>query len=192
MVNQVTEASLRQFWTEVADQSHAMAGAVIAASAAQAVALGTACMRISLEQQAGRPEAREVPTHLARLVNIRESLAQWCDRDATAIAEFVALREAGRELAGQQLLCEAPATIGHLVLEAAELLQNFRPLVVEQVQDDLEMSIVLLAGTARAAILLLDSNLRLWPEPALLAQFEPALVELIARTGQLIPVDRIR
>ena len=77
-------------------------------------------------------------------------------------------------------------------METAVILQNFRPLVCEQVKDDLEMSIRLLAGVAQAALLLLDSNLRIWPEPDLLAEFEPVLTELDAKITALSPVERIR
>ena len=72
------------------------------------------------------------------------------------------------------------------------MLQDFRPLVIEQVQDDLEMAVSLLAGTAQAAMLLLDSNLRMWPDPALLAEFEPIRLELEKQIDQLSPVQRIR
>lgn len=188
MEERITDRSLRQFWAEVADQHHAMAGAVISASAAQAVALATACMRISLAASSD-PGSEE---RVERMVEIRTSLARWCNRDAAAIAEFVALREAGRELQGQQLLCDGPAEMGRLALEAAEAVQQFRPFVIEQVQDDLEMSLRLLAGVAQAALLLLDSNLRIWPEPALLAQYEPVITELGTGIDQLTPVDRIR
>jgi hypothetical protein len=54
------------------------------------------------------------------------------------------------------------------------------------------MAITLLAGAARAASLLLDSNLRLWPEPMLLAEFEPALAGLRAQAAALRPVERVR
>jgi hypothetical protein len=119
-------------------------------------------------------------------------LLHWCDRDASAIAEFVALREAGETLTGQQLLCQAPARIGQLSIQVARILEDFRPVVCDRVQDDLEMAITLLVGTAQAAMLLLDSNLRIWPEPVLLAQFEPVQEEMAFDLGQLSPVERIR
>ena len=84
-----------------------------------------------------------------------------------------------------------PLEMGSLAAEAAALLQEFRPLV-RGVQDDLEMAITLLAGAARAASLLLDSNLRLWPEASLLAAYEPALAGLREQTGGLRPVERVR
>jgi formiminotetrahydrofolate cyclodeaminase len=192
MKHQITENTIRQFITEVSEQHHAMAGAVIAASAAQAAALGRACMQISLERRGEALDAVDVAGRIQQITNIKNSLADWCDRDATAIAEFVALREAGDELGGQQLLCHAPAEISRLAIEVAENLQDFRSLVSEQVQDDLEMSLRLLTGAAHAALLLLDSNLRLWPDEALLDEFEPVLAELESSIRQLTPVARIR
>jgi hypothetical protein len=84
-----------------------------------------------------------------------------------------------------------PLEMGSLAAEAAVLLQEFRPLVLGG-QDDLEMAITLLAGAARAASLLLDSNLRLWPEAALLAEYEPALAHLREQAESVRPVERIR
>lgn len=192
MKHQITENTVRQFTDEVANQHHAMAGAVIAASAAQAVALGTACLRITLEQRTKTLNADVIGALVKQLADIKATLLNWCNRDATAIAEFVALRDAGDELSGQQLLCDAPAEVSRLSITAANILQNFRPLVSERVQDDLEMSITLLAGTAQAAMLLLDSNLRIWPEKALLDQYEPIQIDLEQRIRQLTPTARIR
>ena len=54
------------------------------------------------------------------------------------------------------------------------------------------MAISLLAGAARAANLLLDSNLRIWLEPDLLAQFEPIQDALLTDIDRLSPLTRIR
>jgi formiminotetrahydrofolate cyclodeaminase len=187
-----SQNTVEQFTDEVSRQDFAMAGAVIAASAAQAVALGVACMQISLKNRPDTLDTPELHRPIEQVLAIKNSLIEWCNRDATAIAEFVALREAGDELSGQQLLCDAPAAVGRSAVQAATILQNFRPLVSEQVQDDLEMSITLLAGTAQAAMLLLDSNLRLWPLAALLDKYEPIRAELERQIHQLTPVARIR
>ena len=47
-------------------------------------------------------------------------------------------------------------------------------------------------GRRAPSFLLLDSNLRIWPEADLLAQFEPELAALDALTGRLEPVARVR
>jgi formiminotetrahydrofolate cyclodeaminase len=190
--HQTTHNTVRQFIAEVSEQRHAMAGAVIAASAAQAASLGMACLRISLQRQGDDLNGADVPGRIQQITYIKDSLIAWCDRDATAIAEFVSLREAGDELSGQQLLCRAPAQVSRPAIEAAASLQDFRPLVCEQVRDDLEISISLLAATAQAAMLLLDSNLRTWPEAVLVEEFEPIRANLQAEIDQLTPVPRIR
>lgn len=192
MSKKVTEQTIHQFTDNVRNQRHAMAGAVISASAAEAVALGRACMQISLDKSNGTLDAGDVTARMARMDQIWTDLLHWCDRDATAIAEFVALRDAGNTLAGQQLLCDAPGQISRLSLDAAHLLQDFRPLVHDQVHDDLEMALTLLAGTAQAAMLLLDSNLRHWPDRPLLDQFEPIRTGLEQDIRQLTLVARIR
>jgi hypothetical protein len=79
-----------------------------------------------------------------------------------------------------------------LAIEAARFLEDFRTAVIERVGDDLEMSICLLTGSAQAAALLLDSNMRIWPEPDLLAQFEPLLEQTELDIRALSPVARIR
>lgn len=186
----VTEQSIRQFSATVSSSHHAMAGAVIAASAAQAVSLGYACMQISLAH--GAQDVARVAPKIKKMGDIQAGLLDLCDRDATAIAEFVALRDAGESLKGQTLLCRAPADVCQLAVDAARQLESFRGLVSEQVRDDMEMAISLLAGAARAALLLLDSNLRIWPEPALMQKFEPELATLETQIEQLTPVQRIR
>ncbi len=193
MSPRITEKTIRQFMAEVSDAHHAMAGAVIAASAAQAAALGEACLQISLDNQVDKLDWTRVSARIEQMAHIKETLVEWCDEDAVAISEHAALRETENQLGGEQLLCESPAEISRLAIEAARLLQEFRPLVFEQVQDDLEMAISLLTGTGRAAILLLDSNLRIWSDnSALLTEYEPILAELERQLKQLTPVSRIR
>jgi formiminotetrahydrofolate cyclodeaminase len=169
-----------------------MAGAVIAASAAQAVSLGRACMAISLDEGGTSHNATDIYKQIAAMDRTVSSLLDWCVQDATAIAAFVTLRESGQELEGQILLCQAPADISRLSLEAANILQVFRAQISEKVQDDLEMALTLLAGTAQAAMLLLDSNLRIWPNSDLLAKFESVRVNLELEIKKLSPVARIR
>ncbi|RMF04678.1 MAG: hypothetical protein D6768_02675 [Chloroflexi bacterium] len=186
----VTGQSIRQFSTTVSNSHHAMAGAVIAASAAQAASLGYACMKISLAH--GAQNVAQIAPQIKKMGVIQSDLLDLCDRDATAIAEFVAHRDAGQVLKGQTLLCRMPADVCQLSINAAQELEAFRGQVSEQVRDDMEMAISLLAAAARAALLLLDSNLRIWPEPALLQKFEPELATLETQIEQLTPVQRIR
>ncbi len=186
----ITDKTIAQFVETVSGQNHAMAGATIAASAAQATALGLACVQIS--QNALQARDRPYLEQIKRLDTIKNELLDLCDRDATAIADFVALREAGKALDGQRLLCQIPVDVCRFCVATAVTLQDFRPHVYERVHDDMEMSICLLAGTARAALLLLDSNLRIWPQSDLLAEFEPVIEQLGQEIDQLTPLRRMR
>ncbi len=172
----ISVQSVYHFINEVAHQKHAMAGAVIAMSAAQAASLGLACMRISKDQV--KHDIENFDSNIKEIDETKNTLMNWGDKDANAIAEFVRLRDAGDELQGQRLLCDAPSNVARLSINTAKILQNFRVNVIEKVKDDLEMSISLLHGTAHAAILLLESNLRIWPEKSLLDIYEPILQEL--------------
>ena len=187
----LTEKSIRQFTDHIAGQTHAMAGATIAGSAALACGLGEACVRMNFPLLANAQDRPDAERTAARLVEIRGQLQGLTDEDGAAITAFAALRAAGKMLEGQGRLCQMPIEVARLSIEAVGLLQDFRPFV-QAAQDDLEMAITLLAGTMRAATLLLDSNLRLWPDPPLLAQFEPKLAALRSEAGRVKPVDRVR
>lgn len=186
----ITELTARQSAAHISSRHHAMAGATIALSAAAACALGEACIGISRLHHDDNEQALAGPV-AERLAAIRRRLLALADEDGEAITVFVALREAGNELEGQDRLCQLPLEMGRLASEAGALLQEFRPLV-RVVQDDLEMAFTLLTGAASAAALLLDSNLRLWPDPALLALHEPNLAKLRAHLLTLHPAARIR
>lgn len=190
MESSITELSIKEFNKEVSLQNHAMAGAVIASAAVSAVSLGFACIRNT--QRFIDENSSVYKTWLDELASIQEQLLDICDKDATAIGVLVSMRNAGQEMQGQKLLCELPARASQLSITAAQTLQDFRSHVHERVHDDLEMSINLLAGTARSALLLLDSNLRQWTDPELAAQFEPVLEGLINDIAHLDPVKRIR
>ncbi len=78
MTTHVTLYNAREFTGHVSGQTHAMAGAVIALSAAQAVSLGLACLRIG-QTERERTEINRMETLLAELLELS-------DRDADAIA----------------------------------------------------------------------------------------------------------
>jgi formiminotetrahydrofolate cyclodeaminase len=187
----LTENSVHHFTDHIAGQGHAMAGATIAAAGALACSLGEACVRISRSRLEAAGEQAAAQRVAAKLVEIRGQLEALVDEDGAAITGFETLRDAGAVRQAQDRLCRMPLEMGSLAAEAAVLLQEFRPLVLGG-QDDLEMAITLLAGAARAASLLLDSNLRLWPEAALLAEYEPALAHLREQAESVRPVERIR
>jgi hypothetical protein len=180
----------RDLGAYIAGQSHAMAGATIAASAALGCALGEACVRISASRLS-ETEAHEAHELADRLNSIRARLMTLADLDGEALLALEAAVSSGREAEGQDQLCRMPLEMGQAAGGAAAALQAFRPLV-RGVQDDLEMAITLLTGAARAASLLLDSNLRIWPEPALLAAHEPGLAQLRQALARLDPATSVR
>jgi hypothetical protein len=182
---------VRQLTDHVAMQQHAMAGATIALSAALATGLGEACLRISASQVESVTDRAALTAASDRLRGIRSDLLTLADEDGAAITAFAVNRDAGGEPQGQVRLCQMPVEAGRLAVEAGLLLQRHRPLV-QRPKDDLEMAITLLFGAARAAFLLLDSNLRIWPEASLVAQFEPELAALGALIARLDPVARVR
>lgn len=193
----VTEKTIGQFVAHVGNRRHAMAGAVIAAGAAEAAALGEACLRISRDELAAALERTAADVDVAGAAietvhNARERLLALCDDDAGAIGSFAGGDGVQDEAAARDHLCHLPGEIGAEAVAVAATIQDFRPLVRPRVQDDLEMAIVLLHGAAHAAMLLLDSNLRIWPEPDLIRKHEPRRAALAKRIGQLAPVRRIR
>ena len=190
MTKSITDLSIKEFTKEISYQNHAMAGAVIANAAVSAVSLGFACIRNT--QLFLGTEETPFQSRLDQLASIQEQLLDICDKDANAIGLLVSLRNAGEEMQGQQMLCEFPTRISQLSISAAQTLQDFRTSVNERVKDDLEMSINLLVGSAQSAMLLLDSNLRIWTDPELANQFEPILEGLINDIEGLKPVERIR
>lgn len=190
LAERITELSIRAFNREISFQNHAMAGAAISTAAISAVSLGFACIRNTQRQLA--EDITPYQSSLDQLTSFQMRLLDICDKDAMAIGRLVSPGNAGDELSEQVLLCEFPARISQMSIQAAQTLQDFRSFVNERVKDDLEMSINLLVGTAQSAMLLLDSNLRQWSNPELAKQFEPILEELIIDIEQLSPVKRVR
>lgn len=188
----VRSLTVSQFTNYVSKQEHAMAGAVIAISAAQALALGMACLTIS-----GNKETKDVkPQH--HLSEIQSFLIEIANQDAEAIARHIALRKSATHKKNdptkdiQAELCDLPVKMARLSLEAAQILQGIRPTILDRVKDDLEISIHLLASSIQAAILLLDSNLRIWPDSDLQNKYQTVLDALRSEMKQIKPVDHIR
>ncbi len=188
----VTELTGREFTRHISSRHHAMAGATIALSATQAAALGEACLRITRDQLTEAALRQRADALISELADCRQRLLDLADKDGSAITAFAALREVGQELEGQDMLCAMPAEMGDLTFRAANALQAFRPLVIDQVHDDLEMALCLLTGATQSCALLLDSNLRIWPDPRLVERYEPQRAAIEANWRQLTPVARLR
>lgn len=174
----VTEKTVRQFINAVSDQQYAMSGPVIAAMAGQAAALAEACMQISLENQVDKLDWQNATAQIAEMLHFKNTLIEWCDQDATALADYLALKDTDQAFQQQKLLCESSAEICRISLEALTLLADFRPMVYRPLQEDFELTLDLLKTTARTALLLFQSNLRLWADTMLFKEYQPLLTEL--------------
>lgn len=184
--------SVRQAVMRIGDAQHCQAGGTIASTAALAAALAQATANVTRVEQS-TPMMREAATHLqSAMGKAREACLRLADQDSDAITEFVSLRERGDVLAGYSLLCDGPRQMADLAIESAQAMQTFRAHVCERTKDDLEFALTLMSGASRAAMQLLDSNLRIWPLPELLATYEPHVARLSRELDALQPLKRIR
>jgi hypothetical protein len=176
----------------IAEANHCQAGGAIAMSGALAAALAQATANTTRADGAQGDADAAAATLQHSLSRIRSRLLALADEDAEAITVFVELRNRGEALKGYGVLCDGPREMAGLAIEATRAMQQFRAQVGERGKDDLEFAITLMAGAARAATQLLDSNLRIWPLPDLLAQYDPHVQRLLAAIEALTPVQRIR
>ncbi len=177
---------------QIALADHCQAGATIAISGALAVALAQATANGCLAGGAGDADGEAMHTMQRVMATIRERYQTLAIEDGAAITQFVRLRESGQALAGYGVLCDGPQEMAQLAIQAAQQIQAYRPYVCERTRDDLEFSLVLITGVARAATQLLDSNLRIWPLPDLVTKYDPIVQRLYAQIDILQPVPRIR
>ncbi len=188
----LTKRTIADAFVHIAQATHCQAGAVIALSGALAAGLAQATANASLEEGVVG-EAQDAARHMqGTMAQARTRFQALADQDAEAITTFAALRKRGEPLRGYELLCDGPREMADLALHAARAMQDYRASVCERTKDDLEFALVLMSNTARAATLLLDSNLRIWPLPELIARYDPHVARLMAAIQSLQPVDRIR
>ncbi len=193
MTNQLLSTmTLQAAVDRIGDHDHCQAGGTIGVSGAFAAALAQATANATRAEQPDAIQDVAAQAMQAAMARIRTDFLRLADADANAILELVALEERGEPLAGYALLCRGPQQMAELAVDAAQTIQVFRAHVCERSHDDLEFALTLMAGVARAAMQLLDSNLRIWPLPDLLAEFEPQVDRLIGRIDALTPVVRIR
>ncbi|MCS6826543.1 MAG: cyclodeaminase/cyclohydrolase family protein [Caldilinea sp.] len=176
----------------IGEHDHCQAGGAIGLSGALAAALAQATANATRSQQPMDVQDAAAKSMQQTMKRIRQEFLRLADADADALLEFVALEERGEPLAGYALLCEGPRAMADLAVEAAQTMQSFRTHVCERSRDDLEFALTLMSGVARAAIQLLDSNLRIWPLPELLATYEPHIDRLQQALEALQPMTRIR
>lgn len=173
-----TTAPIRSVLDSIRHHSHAAAGFSTGLVGAASASLGQAVLGISGGSR-------------SRLAEIVVALEDMADEDVGALDRLVALRDQGREGEGWESLMASPAAMADLACEAAEILEGFRPQVIDKVRDDMEFAIVMLTAAARSALLILESNLRQWRDPVLAAKFGPVSDRLAGRVAALKPMDRI-
>jgi len=184
----LTQRALGDALDHIAQAAHCQAGAVIALGGAFAAGLAQATANVSLEE-GGADEALRAAQHMQHtMAQARARFQSLAQQDAEAIAAFVDLRRRGQALVGYELLCDGPRQMADLAISAAHAMQDYRAHVCERTRDDLEFALVLMSSTARAAMLLLDSNLRIWPLPALIAQYDPHTARLASAILSLIHI----
>lgn len=184
--------TVRDAVARIGDHDHCQAGGAIALSGALAAALGQATANATRSALLSSGQDAAAQQMQAVMAYSRAEFLRLADADANAILEFVALEERGAPLAGYALLCDGPRAMADLAIAAAQAMQTFRAHVCERSHDDLEFAITLMIGVARAALQLLDSNLRIWLLPVLLAEFDPHVGGLLQAIDALTPVARIR
>lgn len=191
-VSQLSMLTVHAVIDRIGDHDHCQAGGTIGASGALAAALAQATANATRAMHPAPAQDAAAAHMQATMRHARAEFLRLADADANAILEFVALEERGEPLAGYTLLCDGPRAMADLAVAAAQAMQTFRAHVCERSHDDLEFAITLMTGVARAALQLLDSNLRIWPLPELLAAFEPHVTRLLQELDQLRPLVRIR
>lgn len=188
----LTSLSIRDALDHIALANHCQAGATIALSGALAAALAQATANGSLEDGASGKSATAAQHMQARMTQVRTRFQHIADEDASAITAFVELRRAGQALKGYELLCDGPQEMAELAIRAAHAMEDYRAFVCDRTKDDLEFAVTLMSGVARAAMQLLDSNLRIWPLPELLAKYDASVGEFEKAIDALTPIQRVR
>lgn len=183
----ITEKTVRQFVNDISDEQYVMPGTVIAASAAQAVALGEACMQISLDNQVDKLDWQDIMSRIEQMVHIKNMLIEWSDQEANASAKFHAFVPEGNGHLRQvtQTPPESPVEMARLSLQAIQMLKDFRPLAFRDVSASLDIAVYLLAGTARAALCLLNTNLSYLSDAKFQAEYRLIASTLQAQIDQV-------
>ena len=190
----ISQGTVHAAVARIGDDDHCQAGGAIGLSAALAAALAqaTANSTLATEPALTGPQTDAAHAMQRAMAAARIEFLRLADQDADAILAFVALEARGAALAGYALLCDGPCDVATSAIAAAQAMQSFRAYVGERARDDLEFAITLMAGAAHAALQLLDSNLRIWPLPDLLARYEPAVARLVDGLATLQPLARLR
>jgi hypothetical protein len=102
----------------------------------------------------------------------------------SALAEYTLYLQQDKS-ASQHPMCESYAKVCQLSIDVVNLLQEFRPSVLEELHDDMEIAIQLLTGITKAASTLLNGKLKNCSDKSLLQKYEPVLENLKAQIDRL-------
>ena len=149
----LSEKTVPRFITAISEQYRPPTGAVLAVSAAQAVALAESFIQLCLEIRLDQLAWAEVTYQLGELAQIRTRLQQLAESEMAAVS-----REARTAAGGQAdfSLCQTIGEIGELCIRAAITLHEFRPAAIDSVMVDLTIAIDMLEGLAHAALQLVE------------------------------------
>ena len=181
----VTEMTIRQFVAKVSNQQHAMSGAVIAVAAAQAAALGEACVQISLDNQVDKLDWHGVSQRIAQIAELKEELIKCYDYETNVITDHLDYMVTDKSVS-PHIVFESGVHVGQLILKVIQLLEEFRPSVFSDLKNDFDITVKLLLGAAQSNGLLLNSYLQLWPDPTLVAEYEPQWAELAQQLSHYV------
>lgn len=182
MMSPITTNTTRDFVAGIGDQHYAMSGVVIAAAAAQAIALGEACVQISFDNQADTLNWSEVTAHLETLLHLKNLLLEWADQEAETMSQ-----QNGHSTSSA--IYKGPAEVARLAIVAMKILQDFRPSAFEDLADDLEIAIQLLRSTASAALYLLNRRLNQGRDTDLSREYHPIAAALSRQLGQVAIIN---
>ena len=123
----LTDKTVRQFVTQIGDEQYLMTASVIAASAAQAAALGEACLQLSLDYQVDTLDWPEVSTRIGQMAHLKETLLEWCNQDIHLPLPLTPEAGSGTTI-NHRGLFDYLLEVGRLSVAAVQLLQEVRPL----------------------------------------------------------------
>ncbi len=175
MKSYVNEKVIADLVKDVSDQHYVMSGTITAITAAQATALGEACMQISLENQLDTLNWSDVTARIEHMGNVKKSLLEWSEQDMKAMATYNQSLVNNVMPIGRQTLAESAAEIARLSLVAVEMLQDFQHMAYNDMREKLMVAVHLLLGSAQAAIHLLGSYLDEWNNPNFVLEYKPVL-----------------
>ena len=154
MAHYLLQKTVHQFISDISDQHQAITNIVITVCGAQLVALGEACMQISLDHQVDVLDWQDVSSRIAEMARIKEALIA-CG-DMALAQEIEPFDETGLNQQQLELTCKSLAESASLMVSAVNILQDFEPMMLTQVQKDVKIAQNLMMGVVQSAVGLLE------------------------------------